>query len=59
MIELTTRQFQQLSFYRHLKNSGDFNGPGFEPTTSVMPMQCSLINSLSYEATLSHSVESL
>ena len=49
MIKLT-RQFKQLSLYRHLKNSGDFNSPGFEPTTSVMRVQCSYQLS-SYEAT--------
>ena len=44
MIELT-RQFKQLSLYRHLKNLCD---PGFEPTTSVIQVQCSY--QLSYEA---------
>ena len=44
-----TRQFKPLSLDRHLKNSGDFNGPGFELTTSVMPVQCSY--HLSYKAT--------
>ena len=48
MIELI-KQFKELSLYRHLKNSCDFNGPGFKTTTSVMPVQCS--HQLSYEAT--------
>ena len=53
MIELT-RQLKQLSLYRHLENSGEFNGSGLEATTSVMPVQCSY--QLSYEATCSSAV---